>query len=82
MVAERIRARLYRTEGIVAIVVGDHPAAAAKIGINRRHVSVVPVAVPAAGVGLPYLDQRAGHTTAVPVEHATMHDRPFADRLA
>src|ERR1700733_216515 len=41
VVAERIRARLYRTEGIVAIVIGHHPAAAAKIGIDRRQVGVV-----------------------------------------
>ena len=37
--------------------------------------------VAAAGIGLPYFDQRVGHAAAVLVAHMTLHDDAFAERL-
>ena len=69
-------------KAVVAVLVGDRAAAAAEIGVDRREVGVVLVAVAAAGIGLPELDQRVRHAAAVLVQHPAVHDDALADRLA
>ena len=81
-VAEGIGARLDGAEEIIAVVVGQHPAATAEIGIDRRNVGVVAMPIAAAGVGLPDLDQRISYGTAVAIENMAMNDGLLADRLA
>src|SRR5688500_3033575 len=82
VVGKRIRPGPDGAERVSALGVADDAPAAAEIGIERRHVFVVAVAVFAAGVGLPDLDQRAGHRTRVLLQHAAMDDDALADRIA
>ena len=81
-VAPRIGAGLDGAEGVVAVLVGQRPAAAAEVRIDRGEIGVVAVPVAAAGIGLPDLDQRVRHRPAVLVQHVAVHDDAFADRLA
>src|SRR5690606_32388803 len=77
-----IGARPYGAEMIVAIVIGDGAPAAAEIRVKRREVSFAFVPVAAGGVGLPELDQRAGHRPGILVKHLAIDDEPLADGLA
>ncbi len=77
-----IGAGLDGAEVVIAVRVGDRPAAAAEIRVERAEVDVLLVAVAARGVGLPDLDQRVGHRPAVFVEHAAVDDDALAHRHA
>src|SRR5258708_36221926 len=81
-IAKRIGARLDRAEEIITIVVRQHPAAAAEVGIDRRNVGVVAMAIAAAGVGLPDLDESIADRMAIAVDDVAMNDGLLADRLA
>src|SRR5450755_461159 len=81
-VPERIRARLDRSEEIVTAFVGQHSAAAAEIGIDRRNIGVVAMTVASAGIGLPHFDESVGYGVAVAIENVAVDDRLFADRFA
>src|SRR5690606_24157054 len=78
-VRPRIGAGLDGAEGIGAVLVGDDTAAAAEIRIERCQIAFLPVPVAAAGIGLPYLDQRARNAPAALVEHAAIDDDALAD---
>ena len=77
-----VGAGLHGAEVVVAVLVGQRPAAAAEVRVDRREVGVLLVAVAAAGVGLPELDQGVRHRPPALVEDAAVHDDPLADRLA
>src|ERR1700738_3253573 len=81
-IPKRVCAGLDRPEEVVALLIGQHPAAAAEIRVDRSDIGVVAVAVASAGIGLPYFDERVGYRLAIAVEHVAVDDRPFADRLA
>src|SRR6478735_9912463 len=81
-IAKRVCAGLDRAEEVIAALIGQHPAAAAEIRVDRSDIGVVAVAVTSAGVGLPYLDERVGYRLAIAVEHVAVDDRLLADRLA
>src|ERR1700704_2372267 len=80
-IAKRIGARLDGPKEVIAVLIRDHPAAAAEIGIDRRNISIVAMTIAAAGIGLPHLDKRIGHRPAVAIEHMSVDDGLFADRL-
>src|SRR4051794_5124842 len=81
-ISKRICARLDRPEVVIAPLIGQHPAAATEIRVDRRDIGVVAVTVASAGIGLPYLDERVGYRLAIAVEYVTVNDRLLADRLA
>src|SRR6476620_9010531 len=81
-IPKRVCAGLDRAEEVIAALIGQHPAAAAEIRVDRRDIGVVAVAVASAGIGLPYLDERVGYRLSVAVEYVAMDDRLLADRLA
>src|SRR5258708_975813 len=81
-IPERVCAGLDGPEEVIAPFIGQHPAAATEIRIDRRDIGVVAVAVASTGVGLPYFDKRVGYRLAIAVEHIAVDDRLLADRLA
>src|SRR6267154_611053 len=81
-IPERVGAGLDGPEEVIAPVIGQHPAAATEIRIDRRDIGVVAVAVASAGIGLPDFNERVGYRLAVAVEDIAVDDRLLADRLA
>ena len=79
-VAPGIRAGLDRAVGVVAVLVGQHAAAAAEVRVERADVLVLLVAIAPARVGLPHLDQRILHRPAELVAHMAVHDDALAHR--
>ena len=69
-VAEQVGARLHGAEEIIAFGIGQRTAAPAEIGVDRRHVPVVHVAIAPARIRLPDLDEGVRHAAPVLVEHA------------
>jgi hypothetical protein len=82
MIAPRIRSRLDRDEAVAAFGIGQRPATACEVGIERRVVLVDGVPVAPGGVGLPDLHQGVRDRPAVLVQHAAADDDPLSDRLA
>src|SRR5215471_1741450 len=81
-VAERVSAGFDGTEEIVAVVVSQHSAAAAEVGIDRSDMSIVAMAVASARIRLPDLHEGIADRTPVAVQNITMDDDLFVDRLA
>ena len=81
-VAPGIGAGLDGAVGVVAVLVGQHPAAAAEVGVEGADVLVLLVPVAAAGVALPDLDQRVLHRPAELVLDVAVDDDALADRQA
>ena len=81
-VAPGVGAGADRAVGVVAVLVGQHAAAAAEVRVERADVLVLLVAIAAAGIGLPDLDQRVLHRTVELVAHEAVHDDALADRQA
>src|ERR1700747_3120937 len=81
-VAERIGAGFDGTKEIVAVLVGQHTAAAAEVGVDGSDVGVVPMTVASAGIGLPDFDKSIADRASIAVEDITMNNGLFADRLA
>ena len=79
-VAPRVRAGLDRAVRVVAVLVGEHAAAAAEVRVERADVLVLLVPVAAAGVALPDLDQRVLQRPAELVVHVAVDDDALADR--
>ena len=71
-----------RRETVRAVGVGEAAPGAGEVGVECARPAVADVAVPARGVGLPQLDQRAGDRSTARVEEATGDDDPLPDRLA
>ena len=69
-------------EEITALVIGHNPSATAEIGIERREIAVIAVAIPPARIGLPDLQQRVALRAAHFIHHLAMHDDALADGLA
>ena len=61
-------ARLDGQESIIAVGIGQRPAAAGEIGIERRIVVVDRMGIPPGRVGLPHLDQRMRYRPGVFIE--------------
>ena len=81
MIAPRICARLDRDEAVAALVVGEAPAGAGEVGVERRGVIVPRVDIATGGVRLPDLDQGAAHRPSVGVGDPAAQDYPLAQRL-
>jgi hypothetical protein len=81
-VAPRVGARLDRAIRVVAVLVGEHAAAAAEVRVERADVLVLLVPVAAARVALPDLDQRVLHRPAQLVVDVAVDDDALADRQA
>ena len=81
-VPPRVGAGLDRAVRVVAVLVGEHPAAAAEVGIEGADVLVPLVAIAAAGVALPDLDQRVLDRPAELVVDVAVDDDALADRHA
>ena len=81
-VAPRVGAGLDGAKRVVAVVVGQHPAAAAEVRVERADVLVLLVPVAAAGVALPDLDQRVRDRPAELVLDIAVDDDALADRHA
>src|SRR5690606_14518630 len=64
---------------VVPALVRNRAPAASEIGVERRLVAFLLVPVAARGVGLPELEQRAGHPPAQLVENAPVDDDARAD---
>lgn len=62
----------------MALAVGEGPADAAEVRVERRQVAVVLVPVAPAGVGLPHLHQGVRDRLAVLVEDPAEHDDALA----
>src|SRR5215203_1755279 len=82
MVAPRVGTGLERDEPVTAVVVGEAPARAGEVGVQRRRVPVALMNVAPGGVGLPDLDQAATHGPPVAVEHAPGNDNSLSEGLA
>ncbi len=82
LVAPRIGAGLDSAETIVAVFVGQHPSAAAKVRVDRRQVLIFLMPVASARVGLPDFDQRIFHWSAKSIANVAVDDYPFANRQA
>src|SRR5258707_4815036 len=54
-------AGLDRSEEVIAPLIGQHPAAATEVRVDRSDIGVVAVAVASAGIGLPYFDEGIGN---------------------
>src|SRR5262245_15805009 len=80
-VRPRIGAGLDGDELVMTLRVGHHAAGAREVRIERRGMLVVDMGVAAAGVGLPDFDERIGHTAAILVDHAAVHDDALAERI-
>ena len=63
-----IGARADGQELVVAVFIRQRTAAAAEIGVERRQIAVLLVAVAPAGIGLPYLDQGVRHGTRILIQ--------------
>src|SRR5829696_695953 len=82
MVAPRVGTGLERDEPVTAVVVGEAPARAGEVGVQRRRVPVTLMNVAPGGVGLPDLDQAASHGPPVAVEHASGDEDALSQGLA
>ena len=69
MVPPWIGAGLHGYEAVIAVMIREHAAGAAKVRIKRRVMLVALMAIAARGVGLPNLDQRVSDRTRVFVEN-------------
>src|SRR5919112_402717 len=72
----------YDVKPVTAFVVGEAPARAGEVGVQRRRVPVALMNVAPGGVGLPDLDQAATHGPPVAVEHAPGNDNSLSEGLA
>ena len=77
VVAPRIGAGLDGDELIPAIRIGEDPAFALEVGVERRIMRVTRMVVAAGGVGLPDFDHGVGHGVAIFVGHSPTHDDAF-----
>jgi hypothetical protein len=80
VVPPRIRPRADRDEAVAALRVGERPAGAVEVRVERRVVLVDGVPIAARGVRLPQLDQRARERPSVLVAQRAAHDDAFAER--
>ena len=79
-VTPRVGAWFNCAETVIAFAVRQGAAHAAKIGVQRRQVAVVLVAIAAACVGLPDFNQGVRNRLAVLIAHPTRQDDPLTDR--
>src|SRR3546814_20528894 len=77
MVLPGIRAPLDRLEPVPSFGVGDGPAAAEEVRIERSVVLVPLVALAACGVRLPEFAQRVRDGAPIAVHHAAVLDHPL-----
>jgi hypothetical protein len=82
VIAPRVCARLDRHEAVAAVAIGEHPAEAVEVRIERRVVLIAFVVVAPAGVGLPQLEHRVGDRAIGLVGDLAGDDDPLALRLA
>src|SRR5258706_8327189 len=82
VIAKGISARFDRSEKVIAMLVCQHPAAAAEIRVYRRDISVVSMAIASTRIRMPHLDERVGHRATVAIENVAMDDGLFANRFA
>src|SRR5450759_3374130 len=82
VVTPRIGAGLDGDESIAPFAVGQAPAGAGEVRIERRCVRVHRIHVTPRGVGLPHLDECGTHRAPVAVEHPPADDDPLPQRLA
>src|SRR5918997_1953506 len=82
VVTPRVGAGLERNEPVTTVVVGEAPARAGEVGVQRRRVPVALMNVAPGGVGLPDLYQAASHGPSVAVEYAPGDDNSLSERLA
>src|ERR1700730_5337448 len=82
MIAPRIRARLDCDESIKTGLVGQGPAGASEIGVERCVMVVDGIQVASCRVGLPDFDERVADRFSVAVQHAPRDDDPLAKGLA
>jgi len=61
-------------------LIGDRPAAAAEVRVDRSEIVVVLVPVTPAGIGLPEFDQYIGDRAPTSIQHLTVDDDPLANR--
>src|SRR3977135_781989 len=81
-VAKRVCAGLDRAKEVIAALIGQQPAAATEVRVDRRDIGVVAMAIAPAGIGLPDFDQRVGYRLAVAVEDVAVDDGLLANRFA
>jgi hypothetical protein len=62
----RVGAGLDGAKTVIAVFIGQHPTAAAKVRVNRRQILIFFMSVAAAGIGLPDFHQRVFHRSAKP----------------
>src|SRR5215217_6276727 len=77
-VSEGISPRLDRPEGVVTLLVGQGTSAAAEVRVDWRQIAVVDMAIAAAGISLPKLNQSIRHASPILIEDVPMHDDPLA----
>src|SRR5690606_9582078 len=79
-IAPGIGARLDGAEHVTPITIGQGTADTTEVGVQGSQVAVILVTVPAAGVGLPDLDQGIGHGLTVLIKHTTVNNDALTDR--
>jgi hypothetical protein len=80
VVAPWVGARLDRDEPVAALAVGQAPAGAVEVGVERGVVVVDAVVVAAGRVGLPDLQERVRDRPPVGIEDPAGEDDPLAER--
>src|SRR5262249_1908943 len=81
-VAPRIRGRFDGAKVVVALRIRYRATAPAEIGVERRNVAIVLVAISSTRIGLPEFDQYVRHRSGVLVLDLAVYDDPLADGLA
>ncbi|CPR13583.1 hypothetical protein BN971_04895 [Mycobacterium bohemicum DSM 44277] len=82
VVTPRVRAGLDGQEAEGPVAPGEAAPGAGEVRIQGRRVRVALVAVAPGGVGLPDLDQLAGHRSARPVDQPSGDDDALPDRFS
>ena len=82
LVAPGVGAGFDGAKTVIAVFIGKHPAAAAKVRVNRRQILIFFMPVATASIGLPDFHQRIFHRSAESIAHVTVDDDPLADRQA
>ena len=82
LVTPRVGAGLDSAKTVIAVFIGQHPAAAAEVRVNRGQILIFFMSVAAAGIGLPDFHQGVFHRSAKTIAHVTVHNDPLANRQA
>src|SRR5271154_6857047 len=82
VIEPRVGPRLDRHEAVRAVFIRQRAASAGEVGIERRRVLVVLMAVASGRVCLPDFNQSLRHGAAIVVEHAAAYDDALANRIA